>query len=610
MRTRSPYPAFARSLLLILTAAAILGPVEVALAADRQKQVLVLYSTRRDAQIAVVGDSELPRLLDEGLPQGLDYYSEYIDRARFPDPGYQRAFGDFLRLKYKGQRFDLIIAMSDLALQFVDKTRSELFRETPIVFFSDSPATRRVANSTGVIAEVAFSGTIALAVELQPDIRQIFVVSGADTGDKEYERQARSQLQSFEPRLTVTYLSGLPTKELESRLANLPDHSFVYFLLVSKDGAGENFHPLAYVDRVTAVASAPTYSWVDSVMDHGIVGGSLKSQEAQTAAVARLALRVLHGERADIIPLSSSDLNVRQVDWRQLRRWGISEARVPAGTIILFREPSAWARYKAYIVSAAALLLAQAALIGGLLVQRRRRRQVELKLLVSRAEVSRINARLLGAEENERLRIARELHDDIGQRMALLTMELDGLSQVLPLATTDLGIGIRALSNQARELAKDIQTASHDLHSSKLDYLGLVSASADVCRGMSEQQNVDIQFSAHDIPDHVPSEVAFCIFRVLQEAVSNAVKHARARHVTVALRDGGDEIRLEVVDDGIGFDPDAAMTSPGLGLISMRERLSLVRGDMIIESRPGRGATIRASVPLSRAGGLAAEAMG
>src|SRR6185295_10487258 len=159
-----------------------------------------------------------------------------------------------------------------------------------------------------------------------------------------YERQARSQLQSFEPRLTVTYLSGLPTKELESRLADLPDHSFVYFLLVSKDGAGENFHPLAYVDRVTAVASAPTYSWVDSVMDHGIVGGSLKSQEAQTAAVARLALRVLHGERADIIPLSSSDLNVRQVDWRQLRRWGISEARVPAGTIILFREPSAWAR--------------------------------------------------------------------------------------------------------------------------------------------------------------------------------------------------------------------------------------------------------------------------
>jgi len=127
---------------------------------------------------------------------------------------------------------------------------------------------------------------------------------------------------------------------------------------------------------------------------------------------------------------------------------------------------------------------------------------------------------------------------------------------------------------------------------------------------MSEQQNVDIQFSAHDIPDHVPSEVAFCIFRVLQEAVSNAVKHARARHVTVALRDGGDEIRLEVVDDGIGFDPDAAMTSPGLGLISMRERLSLVRGDMTVESRPGRGATIRASVPLSRAGGLAAEAMG
>ena len=115
-------------------------------------------------------------------------------------------------------------------------------------------------------------------------------------------------------------------------------------------------------------------------------------------------------------------------------------------------------------------------------------------------------------------------------------MDLDGLGQALPLATTDLRTRIRALSDRALELAKDIQSISHDLHSSKLDYLGLVSASAAFCRELSEQQNVDIDFSHDDIPDDVPKDVALCLFRVLQEAVTNAVKHAGVRHVTVALR--------------------------------------------------------------------------
>src|SRR5277367_2669840 len=111
----------------MIAAAAILGPVGAAYAADGQKQVLVLYSTRRDAQIAIIGDRELPRVLGEGLGGGLDYYAEYIDSARFPDPQYQTAFNDFLRLKYKGQRFDIVIAISDAAFQFVTNVRRELF---------------------------------------------------------------------------------------------------------------------------------------------------------------------------------------------------------------------------------------------------------------------------------------------------------------------------------------------------------------------------------------------------------------------------------------------------------------------------------------------------
>ena len=170
-------------------------------------------------------------------------------------------------------------------------------------------------------------------------------------------------------------------------------------------------------------------------MDHGIVGGSLLDRQARWKPSAQLAVRVLRGEPADSIPTSSPKLNVSQVDWRQLRRWGISEARVPAGTLVRFREPSVWDRYRAYILGAAAILLAQTALIAGLLVQRARRRHAEENVRASQAElrasyerIRDLGARLLNAQDTERARIARELHDDVSQQVALLEIDLELLS--------------------------------------------------------------------------------------------------------------------------------------------------------------------------------------
>ena len=296
----------------------------------------MLYSTSRDAQIAIVGEREMPRILEQGLGQGqgLDYYSEYIDRARFPDAEYRTGFREFLRLKYNGRRFDVVIAMQDLALEFVGGNRNDLFPGTPVVFFATSDATRRIPNSTGLIAHLNFAGTLELASRLQPEVRNVFVVAGADPGSLEYVKAAREQFRPFAGRFTITYLTGLPTRELEARLSTLPPHSIVYYLLVDRDGAGENFNPLDYLERLGGVANAPIYCWVDSAMDHGIVGGSLKSQVAEVDAVAGLALRVLQGERADDVPMSTHDLNINQVDWRQLRRWGISEALLPPGTLV------------------------------------------------------------------------------------------------------------------------------------------------------------------------------------------------------------------------------------------------------------------------------------
>src|SRR3954469_18952579 len=384
---------------------------------DRERQVLVVYSTRRDAQVALVGERELPRIIEDGVGGRLDYYAEFIDPARFSDPAYQDALSTFLRTKYEDHRFELIVTVGADATAFADKHRDIFAGAPPVVFYGTSKAAPRPGNATGVIGELDLAGTVTLAATLDPTLQHVYVVSGADTGDRTTQRIAAEQLRGFQSRLEIVYFFGLPTRELEEKLRTLPPHSMVFYLIVGLDGAGQYFHPLRYLERVVAAANAPTYSWVDSTMGLGVVGGTLKSQSAQMEAVADLAVRVLRGERADAIPVAFPNLNANQIDWRQLHRWGLRESAVPAGAVVLFREPSLWERYRSYVVIALVLVIAQTALIAGLLVERRHRRKAEESLRANQAElrasyerIRDLGARLLRAQETERAHIARELH--------------------------------------------------------------------------------------------------------------------------------------------------------------------------------------------------------
>lgn len=595
--------AAAAAATLVLVVLTYAGPAAAAGTQDEHKEVLVLYSTRRDAQFSIVGEAELPRILDAGLDRNLDYYPEFIDLTRFPDPAYKQAFRDFLRQKYQGVEFDLVIALQDAAAGFVEAYRESLFPGVPEVFLANIPMPRRAPGSTGLIHVRDYASTLTLIRQLQPDVRHVFVVTGAAAADREYEAAARQQLGSHGSRLTFTYLSGLATPDLMNRLSKLPERSAVYYVLVSQDGAGRKFHPLEYIDRVTAAANAPTYSWVDAAMDHGIVGGSLYSQRDAIVRAGELALRVLRGEPADTIPVADLHLNANQVDWRQLRRWGIGEARVPPGTLVKFRNPTVWDRYKTYILGAIALLLAQSVLITGLLIQRRRRRQAEEKLRASQGELLRsyernrdLAARLLRAQESERSRIARELHDDICQRMLVLTVELKSLG-----GTNDNdreGHAAEALA-EAQGIAKSLHELSHSLHPTKLQLLGLV-ASIDQLRRDLSRIGIAIDFSHHDVPSTLPPDLRLCLFRIVQEAMQNAIKYSKASEVSVCLSGSSDRLTVTIRDNGVGFDVEAAW-SRGLGLLSMVERVEALGGSFEIHSSPGAGAQLTASVPLHAA---------
>jgi len=209
-----------------------------------------------------------------------------------------------------------------------------------------------------------------------------------------------------------------------------------------------------------------------------------------------------------------------------------------------------------------------------------------------------VSRRLIEAQEQERARIARELHDDISQRLALLAIELGQLQGNVPNPSEVAG-RMGALRKKTSEIATDVQTLSHELHSAKLQYLGVVVAMRGFCKEFAMQQNVEIEFQAHDLPSPVPPDVSLCLFRVLQEALHNSAKHSGVRCFEVQLWGASSEIHLTVSDSGAGFDSEVAKASRGLGLISMEERLKLLDGTLSIQSQPKCGTTIHAWVPVS-----------
>jgi len=214
---------------------------------------------------------------------------------------------------------------------------------------------------------------------------------------------------------------------------------------------------------------------------------------------------------------------------------------------------------------------------------------------VKEAALSELSGRLINAQEEERRRVARELHDDLNQRMALLSIEMEQLGQAIkPRA---LRRRLESLQSQAREISADIHRLSYKLHPSKLDHLGLGAAIRSLCQELSEAGQLDVELTQDELPE-LPKDITLCVFRIAQEALRNSVKHSGAKTARVTLGYQDHEITLSVSDDGSGFDMYSDAMRRGLGFTSMRERLRIVNGTMNVQSRPNEGTTIKVSVPL------------
>jgi PAS domain S-box-containing protein len=211
---------------------------------------------------------------------------------------------------------------------------------------------------------------------------------------------------------------------------------------------------------------------------------------------------------------------------------------------------------------------------------------------------------LINAQEQERRRIARELHDDLNQRLAMLSIELEQLGQHLPRSADELRQRTRELWTRVHDISAEVHRLSYQLHPSKLDTLGLVAAVRSLCKEISERQVLGVEFSHRRVPGAIHKDVALCLFRVVQEGLSNAIKHSGAQGAKVELIGSPEEIHLRISDSGAGFSVVDVKEKGGLGLVSMQERLRLMGGELSIESQPGRGTRIEARVPLIAPGPL------
>jgi PAS domain S-box-containing protein len=211
--------------------------------------------------------------------------------------------------------------------------------------------------------------------------------------------------------------------------------------------------------------------------------------------------------------------------------------------------------------------------------------------------LAKISGQLIEAQERERSRIARDLHDDICQRLALLSMEIERANRTSTGSLTATKQSLEDIRKHCSEIVGDVQSLSHQLHSATLDYLGVVTAIRSFCSEVSKQHQVSIEFIDSNVPRRLPKDISLCLFRIAQEAVHNAVKYSGTNRFLVAICSLEDEVQLVVRDAGAGFDVEEAKKDRGLGLVSMQERIHLVQGRFAVDSKPGKGTRVFAAVP-------------
>jgi signal transduction histidine kinase/ABC-type uncharacterized transport system substrate-binding protein len=584
-------------IIIILPLAALSLPIAQAQVTP-ERNVLIITEVGLSHSLTSLMAQQISESMRDNPGRHVEVYNESLDLMSSPNQPSRQEARDWLAKKYGKYKLDAVVAIGPDTVDFLLNYTQTLFLDVPIVIcgtIADQLRNRRLdSRFTGTWVKLEPEKTVDLALRLFPDARHIFVLGGSSTFDKAMISLTKSALSSYKTKADIVYLTDMEIGALLKRLEDLPDNSIILYTSFFQDSTGKKFiNATKALPLASAASNGPDFGMSDTYVGHGIVGGYVMTFGKQAEITGEIVSELMDGRKPQDVPIKILP-GAYIFDWRQLQLWHIPESRLPSGSIILFREPGLWERTKWTWITVLAIMLGLAAL--AVYLQRSRK-----LLKLARDSQMQLSGMLLNAEEDERRRLASELHDDYSQRVAILALGLENAQEATPAVFDDVHKQLHELVNSTNQLAADLHSLSHRLHSSTIESLGLVPALSGLCKEFNHHQGIRIDFTSDEIPRSIDPDLALCIFRIAQESLRNLKKYSGAEKAEVDVQMTGDGLTINVRDQGRGFDLSSLRHNEGIGIRSMKERTRLLGGKFEIHSQPGKGTTVMASVPLKRA---------
>jgi signal transduction histidine kinase len=589
----------------------------------------VVYQQQAETQPMLEFAQRLRITISKELGSPVEFYQEALDFDRFTGLEQSSPLTNYLADKYRRFGIDIVVPVGGRALKFAVDQLGRGLPNVPIVFalcaMPQTDPAAQPANVTGRISPASrFTPTLEMARRLQPDAERVVVVGGAGESDSTSVSAVVSAAATLGESLELTVLQGLPLDELLPKLRRIPPRSIVVFANYRLDGRGHAYEPLDIVGSIAHAAPAPMYTQLASYIGEGVVGGSVLRFDDEAVRTARLVVRVLRRRAGEPMPPVELIANAFVADWRQLQRWGLSEARLPQGTELVFREPTLWQRYRMVVLLTLGVIGAEAVLIGSLLAERRRRKRAQLvaeeqrrRADETRRQVAHIGRVALVGE------LTATMSHELRQPLAAIRMNAEAGAKIVARDTGQFGDEEREICGEIFSeivaddvLASDIITRvralvrREELPHQPVDLNEICRTSTRLFQHDASTRHAEITLT---LDPSVPTVTGDPV--QLQQVVLNLIVNAldassasTSPQVTISTIARGDEVEVAVRDNGPGLTPDVRQhlfesfftTKPqglGLGLPIVQSIIERHHGRVRAENADLGGAIFRVIMP-------------
>lgn len=540
--------------------------------------------------------------LADQMGEALAFYDVNLESALIAGEGSELPFTTYLSRLFANQPPDLLVPIGGPATQFAQKQRAQLFPDTPMLIAATDE--RHVQTALFASNDTAFcwrsepAMVIDGILQILPATTNIAVVIGDSSLERFWLEELRRDFQRFTSRVGFTYYNHLSFAQIQREVSHLPPNSAIFFGLLYVDAEGVPLAGQHVLATLHSLANAPIFGWHETQLGSGVVGGRMVPITKLAATTAGAAVRLLRGEPPGAIKVPTEPPSKPVYDGRELKRWNISETRLPPGSIVRFRERTFWELYWGQVLLGVGLLCA--ALVGLNL-------QHAAQLRAAEKQQAGFTRQLLVSQEEERRRIAGELHDGLGQILVLMKNQLGLLGRKLGENPAETLRSIERLTGSASQALGEVRAISQALRPAALEQVGITSAIEWMARQASESSTANFSIEVENVDGLLAPGLEINLYRIAQEGLNNALRHAQASNISFEVKRSPDELFMSLFDNGVGFDREARRNGdngrhnePSLGLISMSERAKLLGGKLEIQSVPGTGTRLTVTIPLER----------